>query len=159
MGHLPGVTHQTPGVHDVHTTFESVVSWGDQTLANLQTQAINISGAARDESHTGRTTYLRPGLLMSFVDATKLWLPYDSAATGVNDNLNGVLSGEEVVQVNGVDTNKQGVTYAPHARIKLGALWTNDGTAGHVVGHLAEATIVAALIALGYLLDDWYENA
>lgn len=156
----PSLNYQAPGVHTAQESVENVVTWGDPLLANMYRFNAVIDGASRDGSHTGNTTILRPGLLMGYHQANKLWLPYDSAlGATVGGTLQGVIAELVNVQLNGSDIQRVGgFIFAPGAPIKVSALYTNDGTDGPVSGHANEATIRTALEALNYRLDDWFQD-
>ena len=156
----PGLNYQAPGVRDSNETFENAVTFGDPLRANFFKFHALIDGASRDDSNTGNTTYLRAGLLMGYHVANKKWVPFDSAnLANEGDTVLGILYEGVNVQIDGADVDRLGgFILMPGAPIKLSALYTNDGTAGPVVGHANEATIRTALDGLNYLADDWYQQ-
>lgn len=153
----PGLNYQAPGVRAANESYENVVTFGDPLYANFFKFGALINGASRDDGHTGQTTKLRAGLLMSY-NANK-WIPYDSGGVGTTDTLQGILYETINVQIDGVDTDRvRGFILMPGAPIKISSLLTNDGTPGAVVGHANEAAIRTALDGLHYVVDDWYQQ-
>ena len=156
----PGLNYQAPGVRDANETFESEVTFGDPLQANFFKFGALIDGASRDTGHTNNTQVLRAGLLMGYHVANKQWVPYRSLnAANEGDTIQGVLYATINMQVDGTDVDRMaGFILRPGAPIKAKSLLTNDGTAGPVVGHAAETAIRTALAALGYVVDDWYQQ-
>lgn len=159
----PGLNYQAPGVRASNESYENVVTWGDPFYVNHFKIGALIDGASRDASNTP-TTILRAGLLMGYHIANKQWLPYNSTLTaGQGDDILGVLYETVNMQVNGVDTDRvRGFILVPPCPIVWTALWTNDtgaaGSAGAVNGHANAAAIRTDLAALGFILDDYYQQ-
>lgn len=149
----PAMRYRGPGVRATLESTEGAVQWGDPAFQNYHRTFGWINGNSRDESNTP-TTILRPGLLMSWNAGT--WVPYDSG--GVGSTLQGVFSHAADTQLYGQDENRWGGYIIWGGPIKIKELWTNDGTAGAVIGHAAEAAIRAALELLGFKEDDWYSQ-
>lgn len=155
-----GIKNQTPGVGALYSNVEKVIGWGDGDLFNMYRFSGAIDGTTRDDSHTGNTTIIRPGLLMGYHVANKVWVPYDSTNTAnEGDTISAVFLRPVDMQLQSTDTTRWGgFLVRPGASIQFSKLITNDGTAGTVSGHAAEATMRTALTDLGYLLDDWLEQ-
>lgn len=155
----PGLSYRTPGVRAAQETVEAVVQWGDPLVTNhYKTQAL-IDGSSRDLGHTGQTTHLRPGLLMGYHVANEKWIPYDStAAAAEGGTLLGILYESIPMQVGGVDSDRLRGSIIWGGPVLAKSLLVNEGTPGPMVGHATEAAVRTALNALGFKLDDWFQQ-
>ena len=159
-----GVQNQIPGIATVYESVEGIISWAHATYTNYFRFSGVIDGGALDESHTANTSILRPGLLMGYHVANQVWVPYDDEGATVAANAGGEIQAVFMrpldTTINGTATDRWGgYLLRPGAPIKWSALWTNQGTAGKVdAPHADAAAIRTRLEALGYQLDDWYEN-
>jgi hypothetical protein len=85
-------------------------------------QGVTISSAARDAGHSGKTTTLRPGLLLGEIGDSRIYKQYDPSAVDGSEVATGILQDEvKVIDEDGNAVNADGVMVV-HARVDTTAL-------------------------------------
>ena len=149
-GGIAGIHYLEPGIDGIVATEEAAVSYGDNRFFNFfkLSQAL-ISGAARDLGNPAGSTFLRSGLLMTYIAATDRWSHF----------LHGDMTGLEVVHgmlFATINTQKDGANQDRFVgAIVFGGLWRSEGivvsdalnTGRGLTGATGEATARASILA------------
>lgn len=140
-----------PGMSTPLESFENQLWFGD--ITRVLEQTVRIDGASRDVGHTGQTTFLRPGLLMGQVTATKKLKQWNPTATDGTAQISHVLTSFLGAQRAGVDSDLY------YRAMRFGDLRTTGlivpGSANPgIAGNQYEYLIADQLLQAGFRLDN-----
>ena len=137
-----------PGIDITRETIENVVTWGPTEYNRAFIVPALLDGAARDVGHTGNTTVLRPGLILTGITATKKFREWASG-----QRIGGILLYAAAVTTAGSNADKWFGYVLLAGNIKSSMLIVPGATNPGLVGNASEAALRTAF-AGRFLLDD-----